>query len=44
VYEGDPESMEEADRMMTPEGIALFRGFIHLLIKNGWLKKGKDEN
>ena len=39
VYEGDPESMEEADRMMTPEGIRLFRGFIHLLIENGWLKK-----
>ena len=39
VYEGDPESMEEADRMMTPEGIALFRGFIHLLIKNGWITR-----
>lgn len=39
VLEGDPESMEEANKMMTPEGIRLFRGFIHLLIKNGWLKK-----
>lgn len=38
VYEGDPESMEEANNMMTPEGIRLFRGFLNLLIKNGWLK------
>lgn len=39
VFEGDPESMEEANNMMTPEGIRLFRGFLNLLIKNGWLKK-----
>ena len=39
VYEGDPLSMREANKMMTPEGIRLFRGFLSLLIKNGWLKK-----
>lgn len=39
VFEGDPESMEEANNMMTPEGIRLFRGFLSLLIKNRWLKK-----
>jgi hypothetical protein len=39
VYEGDPLSMREADKMMSPGGIALFRGFLRLLIKNGWLKK-----
>lgn len=39
VLEGDPLSMEEANKMMTPEGIRLFRGFLSLLIKNGWLKK-----
>ena len=39
VYEGDPLSMREANKMMTPEGIDLFRGFLSLLIKNGWLKK-----
>ena len=44
VLEGDPESMEDANNMMTSEGIRLFRGFLSLLIKNGWLKKGKDEN
>jgi hypothetical protein len=44
VLEGDPESMEEANNMMTPEGIRLFRGFLSLLIKNRWLKKKKDEN
>jgi hypothetical protein len=27
VLEGDPLSMEEANKMMTPEGIRLFRGF-----------------
>ena len=41
VLEGDPLSMEEANKMMTPEGIRLFRGFLSLLIKNGWLKKTK---
>ena len=39
VLEGDPLSMEEANKMMTSEGIRLFRGFLSLLIKNGWLKK-----
>ena len=39
VYEGDPLSMREANKMMKPEGIRLFRGFLSLLIKNGWLKK-----
>jgi hypothetical protein len=42
VLEGDPLSMEEANKMMTPEGIRLFRGFLSLLIKNGWLKKTKE--
>jgi len=31
--------MEEATKMMTSEGIRLFRDFLSLLIKNGWLKK-----
>ena len=39
VYEGDPLSMEEATKMMTSEGIRLFRDFLSLLIRNGWLKK-----
>ena len=39
VIEGAALSMEEANKMMTPEGIRLFRGFLSLLIKNGWLKK-----
>ena len=39
VYEGDPLSMEEATKIMTSEGIRLFRDFLSLLIKNGWLKK-----
>jgi hypothetical protein len=39
VLEGDPLSMEEANKMMKPEGIRLFRGFLSLLINNGWLKK-----
>ena len=39
VYEGDTLSMREANKMMTPEGIAKFRGFLHLLIELGWLKK-----
>jgi len=39
VYEGDDLSMREAKKMMTPNGIAKFRGFLHLLIKQGWLKK-----
>jgi len=39
VYEGDELSMREAKKMMTPEGIAKFRGFLDLLIKLGWLKK-----
>jgi hypothetical protein len=38
VLDGDPESMEEANKMMSPEGIRLFRGFLLLLIRNGWLK------
>jgi hypothetical protein len=42
VYEGDPLSMREANKMMTPEGIGLYRGFLSLLIKNGWLKKEKE--
>ena len=42
VYEGDPLSMREANKMMTPRGIRLFRGFLSLLIKNGWLKKEKE--
>lgn len=39
VLDGDAQSMKEANKMMTPEGIGLFRGFLSLLIKNGWLKK-----
>lgn len=39
VLEGDTLSMREANKMMTPEGIMLFRGFLLLLIRNGWLKK-----
>lgn len=39
VLDGDAQSMKEANKMMTPEGIRLFRGFLSLLIKNGWLKK-----
>lgn len=39
VLDGDSESMKEANKMMTPEGISLFRGFLLLLIQNGWLKK-----
>lgn len=42
VYEGDPLSMREADKMMTPRGIRLFRGFLSLLIKNSWLKKKNE--
>ena len=42
VYEGDPLSMREANKMMTSDGIRLFRGFLSLLIKNGWLKKEKE--
>jgi len=41
VLDGDSESMKEANKMMTPEGISLFRGFLLLLIQNGWLKKEK---
>lgn len=39
VLDGDSESMREANKMMTLEGIMLFRGFLLLLIQNGWLKK-----
>ena len=42
VYEGDPLSMREANKMMTPRGIRLFRGFLSLLIQNGWLKKKNE--
>ena len=41
VLDGDSGSMKEANKMMTPEGISLFRGFLLLLIQNGWLKKEK---
>lgn len=41
VLDGDAQSMKEANKMMTPEGISLFRGFLLLLIRNGWLKKEK---
>lgn len=44
VLEGDARSMEEANKMMTPQGIRLFRGFLSLLIENGWLKKETNEN
>ena len=42
VYEGDELSMREANKMMHPEGIALFRGFLHLLIEHGWLTKSEE--
>lgn len=42
VLDGDSGSMKEANKMMTPEGISLFRGFLLLLIQNGWLKKKNE--
>lgn len=42
VYDGAKESMQEAKKMMSPDGIASFRGFIHLLIEQGWIKKTQE--
>ena len=39
VYEGNPDSMEEAEEMMDAQGIAEFRGFISHLIDKGWIVK-----
>jgi hypothetical protein len=39
VYEGNPESMPEAEEMMDEQGIAEFRGFIGHLIDKGWIVK-----
>ena len=39
VYEGNPESMPEAEEMMDEQGIAEFRGFIGHLIQKGWIIK-----
>jgi hypothetical protein len=39
VYEGNPESMPEAEEMMDEQGIAEFRGFIGHLIEKGWIVK-----
>ena len=39
VYEGNPESMPEAEEMMDEQGIAEFRGFIGHLIGKGWIVK-----
>jgi hypothetical protein len=43
VYEGDELIMREAKKMMSSDGIAAFRGFIHLLIKQGWITKTKQK-
>ena len=39
VYEGNPESMPEAEEMLDEQGIAEFRGFIGHLIDKGWVVK-----
>jgi hypothetical protein len=39
VYEGNPESMPEAEEMLDEQGIAEFRGFIGHLIDKGWIVK-----
>lgn len=39
VYEGNPESMPEAEEMLDEQGIAEFRGFIGHLIEKGWIVK-----
>jgi hypothetical protein len=39
VYEGNPESMIEAEEMLDEQGIAEFRGFIGHLIDKGWVVK-----
>jgi hypothetical protein len=39
VYEGNPESMEEAVEMFDKQGLDEFRAFIGYLIKIGWLIK-----
>ena len=39
VYEGNPESMPEAEEMLNEQGIAEFRGFIGHLIEKGWIVK-----
>ena len=38
-YEGNPESMPEAEEMLDEQGIAEFRGFIGHLIEKGWIVK-----
>jgi len=40
VLEGDPESMEEANKMFDEQGLKEFRSFIKHLIDKGWLKIG----
>lgn len=42
VLDGDELSMREANKMMHPGGIALFRGFLLLLIEQGWLTKSEE--
>lgn len=39
VYEGNPESMVEAEEILDEQGIAEFRGFIGHLIEKGWIVK-----
>lgn len=39
VYEGNPESIPEAEEMLDEQGIAEFRGFIGYLIDKGWIVK-----
>ena len=39
VYEGNPESMPDANKIFDEQGIAEFRGFIGHLIQKGWIIK-----
>ena len=39
VYEGNLESIPEAEEMLDEQGIAEFRGFIGYLIDKGWILK-----
>lgn len=43
VYEGNPESMPEAEDMLDEQGIAEFRGFIEHLIDKGWIVKEEKD-
>jgi hypothetical protein len=42
VYEGNPESMSEAEEMMDDDGIYQFRQFLGHLIECGWLVKKQN--